>query len=100
MLEQIANRYQRPIVIRKPQYGEYREPWWRRFLPEVEHCLGKSYQLFGVCRLTPRWTIRMKATSLRRTPASGTSLEKNLRVPHEPSLTAIREFQARMARRK
>jgi beta-glucosidase/6-phospho-beta-glucosidase/beta-galactosidase len=100
MLAQIIPRYERPLLITETgSYGDYRKPWWKRFLCEIEECLGNGIPLYGVCAyptldnpdeghfLAPHsglWDFRQDDAAFQR-------------IPHESSIALIRDFQKRLS---
>lgn len=50
MMQDVYERYQKPIVITETgSYGSLRMPWWRRLLKDMDAAFAKQIPLLGVC---------------------------------------------------
>ena len=97
MIRSVYERYHRPILISETgSYGELRENWWKRVLDEIKEDLDAGSPICGACIYPtldrPEWAGFLLPQS--GVWDFGPEDETLQRIPHEPSLSVIRNFIA------
>lgn len=99
MLKQVYQRYKRPLLITETGgWGELRPKWWRLLLRQAEKAKA-SLPLMGVCSYP---IIDREDWNDRHLTNSGfwdfeLGDETLRRIPHEPTLSIIRNYMRRQA---
>lgn len=95
LLQEIYNRYGRPMVITETgSYGDLRPKWWKKILGEIDDSLDIGLPIYGVCAYPtvdrPDWTEHLGPRSgLWDFDQSDTTC---MRIPHQATLEILKPF--------
>lgn len=95
MLQEVYDRYGRPIVVTETgAWGSLRARWWKRTLREIDEAMERGLSVLGVCAYPvvdrPDWTFGHLTNSGFWDFESEDP--KCLRIPHEESIKIAQKY--------